>query len=129
MTNLIELDIPEILEIVKKQSRDAFKFVKQYQLDSLNFLVSPFMLLFRRSFSEMKVERLWDTIIALDEINSKNNFVSDLIRRKNFEYAFAASVVIFIVPLLKKKIAQMNENKSNVHLYRDSAKAGILGFL
>lgn len=115
MTNLIELDIPEILEIVKKQSRDAFKFVKQYQLDSLNFLVSPFMLLFRRSFSEMKVERLWDTIIALDEINSKNNFVSDLVRRKNFEYAFAASVVIFIVPLLKKKIAQMNENKSNIH--------------
>lgn len=102
MTNLIEVDLPEILEIVKKQSnRDAFKFIKQYQLDSLNFIVSPFMLLFRRSFTEEKVERLWDTIIVLDK--SAGGCSQNLIRKKNFELAFAASVILFVVPLLKKK--------------------------
>lgn len=113
MSNLMEVDLPEILEIVKKQSnRDAFKFLKQYQLDSLNFLVSPFMLLFRRCFSEEKVERLWDSIIVLD----RNNEFYSLIRKKNFELAFAASVIIFAVPLLKKKIEQNNSIEQNNEL-------------
>lgn len=74
----------------------------------MQFYVSSVMLLFRRSFNESKVEPLWDSIIAVGE----NDSTISLIRKKKFEYAFSATVLIFAVPLLQKYM-QCNESKES----------------
>lgn len=108
MDNLIEQDMPTILDIIHSQSPETYQFIKDSQHDYMQFYVSSVMLLFRRSFNESKVEHIWDSIIAVGE----NDSTISLIRKKNFEYAFSATVLIFAVPLLKRYM-QCNESKES----------------
>ena len=88
--NLLNIDIEEIKEILKKHSKESYKYYQSLQMLDLNFIAPHFILLFRRTFDEFYVERIWDSIISSEYF-------------QNFEYAFTASVLIFLASLLKMK--------------------------
>lgn len=86
---MMRCDLPEIVRIAELCDPECGRWIIDNDLQDMNFMISPFMLVFRRSFDQEDVERIWDTAIASDN-------------PRKFLLCFAAALLVFSYPSFKK---------------------------
>ncbi|OHT12008.1 TBC domain containing protein [Tritrichomonas foetus] len=89
MDTAMQTDLPMIYSLIETNDQKCSSFLKDCNMEDLNFLVSSYMLSFRRSFYEEDLERFWDTLLASSDPHL-------------FILCFAASLIIFSFPSFQK---------------------------
>ena len=102
MDGLMNIDLPYVFSIIQENEPKCSEWLINYKMEDLSFLVSSYMLAYRRSFDESKLERLWDSIIASTD-------------PYHFMICFTAALVIYSYPPFAKI-----ENCSSSHILQIS---------
>jgi len=98
MDGVMQQDLPFVLELLKQTDEKISKWIIDCDMADMNFIVSSYMLAFRRSLSEEDLERAWDSAMA-----STNPY--------HFIGCFAAALIVFSYPTMSKI-----ENCSTPHI-------------
>lgn len=88
VNGIMVADMPCVIELIEKYDRECGEWLHAHGMEDLNFMISAAMLMYRRSFDEPDLERIWDAIIANKE-------------PRHFFLCFTASLLIFCFPSFK----------------------------
>ncbi|KAH0788740.1 TBC domain containing protein [Histomonas meleagridis] len=89
MDNLMNKDLPHVFQIISENDTRCSEWLSSYEMNDLNFLVSSYMLGYRRSLEEETLERLWDSTIASENPH-------------HFMMCYSAALIIYSYPSFSK---------------------------
>ena len=64
---VLQDDLPFVLELLKIHDEKTHNWIIDSDMGDMNFVVSSYMLAFRRSLEEDSLERAWDSIMSADD--------------------------------------------------------------
>jgi hypothetical protein len=83
--SILQEDLPFVLNLLKIYDEKVYNWINECNMTDMNFIVSSFMLAFRRSLDEFQLERAWDSVMAADDPHS-------------FVMSLATALIIFAYP-------------------------------
>ena len=86
---ILQEDLPFVLSLLKVHDEKVYNWINDCNMSDMNFVVSSFMLAFRRSLDELQLERAWDSVMAADDPHS-------------FVLSLAAALIIFAYPAFSR---------------------------
>ena len=89
MDGVLNEDLPFVFQLLKKYDVNCAKWFEQCEMSDLSFLVSSYILAFRRSLSQNDIERAWDSVLA-------SNYPA------HFIPCLAVSLLLFAFPACSK---------------------------
>ena len=88
VNGILVADMPSTVHLIDVYDPDCGQWLREHEMEDLNFMISAAMLYYRRSFDELDLERIWDAAIASKE-------------PRHFFLCFAAALLIFCYPAFK----------------------------